>query len=129
MDITPDTLVYWQVGPFRIGATLVFTWVVMGMLVVGSWLVTRRLVTDTSPPRGQLLLEIVVSLIQQQIREVTQQDPRRYLPLVGTLFLFIAVSNTLAIVPGFRPPTGSLSTHRLQRPAMVSASPSCSCHS
>lgn len=110
MDITPDTLVYWQIGPVRISATLVFTWVVMGILVVGSWLVTRRLTTDTSPPRGQLLLEIVVSLIQEQIREVTQQHPRRYLPLVGTLFLFIAVSNTLAIVPGFRPPTGSLST-------------------
>jgi len=110
MHITPDSIVYWQMGPVRISATLVFTWVVMGVLVVGSWLVTRRLSTGTSLSRGQNLLEILVDLIRGQIREVTEQDPDRYLPFIGTLFLFIAVSNTLAIVPGFRPPTGSLAT-------------------
>lgn len=110
MHISPDLIVYWQAGPIRIGATLVFTWLVMAILVLGSWLVTRRLSTETSLSRGQNLLEIVVDLIQGQIRDVTQRDPGRYLPFVGTLFLFIAVSNTLAIVPGFRPPTGSLST-------------------
>ena len=110
MDITPDSIVYWQTGPIKISATLVFTWVVMAVLVLGSWLVTRRLSTETSMSRGQNLLEIVVELIQGQIREVTGQDPGRYLPIIGTLFLFIAVSNTLAIFPGFRSPTGSLST-------------------
>lgn len=110
MDITPDSIVYWQTGPIKISATLVFTWVVMAVLVLGSWLVTRRLSTETSMSRGQNLLEIVVELIQGQIREVTGQDPGRYLPFIGTLFLFIAVSNTLAIFPGFRSPTGSLST-------------------
>lgn len=110
MNITPDAIVYWEAGPVRITATLVFTWVVMAILVLGSWLVTRSLSPETSLSRGQNLLEIVVDVIQGQIREVTQQDPGRYLPFVGTLFLFIAVSNILAIVPGFHPPTGSLST-------------------
>src|SRR3546814_7933143 len=82
----------------------------MAFLVLGSWLVTRHLSTETSLSRGQNLLEIVVDIIQGQIRDVTQQDPSRYLPFVGTLFLFIAVSNTLAIFPGFQAPTGSLST-------------------
>ena len=40
MHITPDSIVYWQMGPVRISATLVFTWVVMGVLVLGSWLVS-----------------------------------------------------------------------------------------
>jgi F-type H+-transporting ATPase subunit a len=110
MDITPDSIVYWRSGPFKINATLVFTWLVMAILVLGSWLVTRRLSTGTSLSRGQNLLEIVVDGIQGQIRDVTQQDPGRYLPFIGTLFLFIAVSNVLMLVPGFRPPTGSLST-------------------
>jgi len=110
MDITPDAIVYWEAGPVRITATLVFSWFVMGILVGGSWLVTRRLSTATTLSRGQSLLEIVVEMIQEQIRDVTQQDPARYLPFVGTLFLFIAVSNILAIVPSFHPPTGSLST-------------------
>lgn len=110
MNITPDAIVYWEAGPVRITATLVFTWLVMVILVGGSWLVTRRLSTETTLSRGQSLLEIVVEIIQEQIRDVTQQDPARYLPFVGTLFLFIAVSNILAIIPGFHPPTGSLST-------------------
>jgi len=110
MTITPDTIVYWQLGPFSITATLVFTWLVMAFLVLGSWAVTRRLSTGTSVPRGQLLLEIVLDGIRAQIREVAGAGSDRYLPFIGTLFLFIVVSNVLAIVPGFRPPTGSLST-------------------
>jgi F-type H+-transporting ATPase subunit a len=110
MHITPDSIIYWQAGAVRINATLVFTWLVMGILVLGSWLVTRRLTTDTTLSRGQNLLEILVDGIRGQIREVVQQDPSRYLPFIGTLFLFIAVSNVLMVVPGFRPPTGSLST-------------------
>jgi F-type H+-transporting ATPase subunit a len=60
--------------------------------------------------RGQTLLEVIVSTVQDQIREVSQQDPGRYLLFIGSLFLFIAISNILVIVPGFHPPTGSLST-------------------
>ena len=110
MTLTPDSVVYWQAGPVKVNATLVFSWVVMALLVLGSWLVTRRLTTGTKLSRGQNLLEVLVGGIREQIREVTMQDPARYLPFVGTLFLYIAVSNVLAAVPGFQPPTGSLST-------------------
>jgi F-type H+-transporting ATPase subunit a len=110
MNITPDTIVYWEAGPVRITATLVFTWIVMALLTGASWAVTRRLSVTVAPPRGQTLLEIVVDTIRGQIREVTGQDPDRHLPFVGTLFLFIAASNTLAVLPGFHPPTGSLWT-------------------
>jgi F-type H+-transporting ATPase subunit a len=82
----------------------------MALLVCGSWLVTRNLSTTTRLSRWQNLLEVVVSTIQNQIREVGQQDPAPYLAFVGTLFMFIATSNLLALVPGYLPPTGSLST-------------------
>lgn len=110
MNLTPDAIVYWQTGPLKITATLAYSWVVMAILVLGSWWVTRKLSSETRLSRGQLLLEIVLDGIRAQIREVTQKDPDRYLPFIGTLFLLIAVSNVLVIVPGFRPPTGSLST-------------------
>lgn len=110
MNITPDAIVYWQAGPVKVTATLAFTWVVMAVLAGGSWLVTRRLTTGTRLPRGQNFLEILVLGIRDQIREVTGQNPDRFLPLVGTLFLFIVVANALVIVPGYHPPTGSLST-------------------
>ena len=110
MRISPDELVYWQWGPVNINATLVFTWGVMALLIVLSWLVTRKLSAGPELSRGQNLLEVLVTGILDQIQEASQQDPRRFLPFVGTLFIFIATSNLLGVVPGFQTPTGSLST-------------------
>ncbi len=110
MVITPDQIVLFHLGPLAINATIVFTWLVMLLLTVGSWLVTRRLTDTEEMSRWQNLLEVVVQGMGDQIRDVSRTEPGRYLPFVGTLFLFIATSNILAVVPGFRPPTGSLST-------------------
>jgi F-type H+-transporting ATPase subunit a len=110
MEISPDWIVYWAYGPFALNATILFTWLVMALLTLGSWLVTRRLSTDVCISRWQNLLESVVAGMRRQLREVSRHEPRGFFPLVGTLFLFIAVSNLLAAVPGFHPPTGSLST-------------------
>jgi F-type H+-transporting ATPase subunit a len=108
--ITPDQVIIWQWGFVSINATILFTWLVMALLVAGSWLVTRRLSSGPRLSRWQNLLEVVVTAMREQVREVSHQQAERYLPLVGTLFLFIAVANVLSIVPGYYPPTGSLST-------------------
>lgn len=110
MNISPDGIVLWQFKVITLNATILFTWFVMVLLVAGSLLVTRRLSTETRFSRWQNLLEVLVTGIRDQIRDVTYQEPGRYLPFVGTLFLFIAVSNSLSIIPGYQPPTGSLST-------------------
>lgn len=110
MNINPDAIVVWRIGPIDINATIVFTWVVMALLVLGSWAITRRLTSGPGLSRWQNLIEVLVAGMRDQIREVSQQEPGRFLPFVGTLFLFIAASNLLAVVPGFRAPTGSLST-------------------
>ncbi len=110
MDLSPDAIIYWQWGPVKISATLVFSWLLMALLTLSSYLITRRLSSSPKISAGQNLLEAIVSFFQRQIREVTQQEPEPYLPFVGTLFLYIGLSNILAIVPGFRPPTGSLTT-------------------
>lgn len=110
MEISPDNIVLLQWGAITLNATIVFTWVVMTFLVVVSWLVTRNLSIKPKISRWQSLLEIIVEGIANQIREVSQQESKEYMGFIGTLFLFIAVSNTLAIVPFYQPPTGSLST-------------------
>jgi len=110
MPISPDAWVLFRIGPFAVNATIVFTWVVMLILVAGSWLVTRRLSTGPEISRWQNLVEVLVTGMRDQIRAVSRQEPGVYLPFVGTLFLFIASSNLMAVVPGFSPPTGSLST-------------------
>jgi F-type H+-transporting ATPase subunit a len=108
--ITPDQVIIWQWRFVSINATILFTWLVMALLVVGSWLVTRRLSTGARLSRWQNLLEVVVTAMRQQIHEVSHRQAERHLPFVGTLFLYIAVANLLSIVPGYYPPTGSLST-------------------
>lgn len=110
MDITTDQIVFWQWEFIRINATLVYSWVIMAVLVAGSWAITRNLKTGISLDRWQNLLEVIVSQIKEQIREASRQEPERYLPFIGTLFLFILASNVLEVVPGFRAPTSSLST-------------------
>lgn len=110
MNISPDGIVLWQSGWVKLNATIAFTWLVMALLVLVSWWISRQLTASTRITRGQNVLEVIVSGISGQIEEVAERDPSPYLPFVGTLFLFVATSNVLAIVPGYQPPTGSLST-------------------
>lgn len=109
-QISPDQVIFWQWDVVNLNATIVYTWVVMTLLVITSWLVTRKLSTGPRISRWQNLLEIVVSTLRQQIREISQHDPKPHLAFIGTLFLLIATSNVFAVVPGFVPPTASLST-------------------
>ena len=110
MRLGPDQLVFWQHGLFKLNGTIVFTWALMALLVVGSMLITRKLSTEHRRSRWQNLLEIVVTGITQQIREVGLDRPERYLAFLGTLFLFVAAAALATVVPGYEPPTGSLST-------------------
>jgi F-type H+-transporting ATPase subunit a len=82
----------------------------MGMLTLLSLLITRNLRPDVPPNRWRTTLEVIVQGIQGQIEEIAQGPSRHLLYFAGTLFLFVALSNLLLVVPGFRPPTSSLST-------------------
>jgi len=110
MELSLDQWVLWQRGPVLLNATILYTWLVMALLVIGSWLITRRLSTGARISRWQNLLEVLVGGMREQIRQISQQDPGLYLPFIGTLFVFISVSNLLTILPGYHPPTYSLST-------------------
>ncbi len=109
MELTPDAQVLVQIGPVAINATIAFSWAIMAVLVLGARLLARHL-DVLHPGRAQAVGEVVVAAIRAQIRAVTEQDPGPYLPFIGTLYLFIAVANLLAFVPGYHPPTASLST-------------------
>ena len=110
MHLSPDGIVFWQAGLFKLNATIATTWGLMLVLALGSYLVTRRLSKGLARSRWQNLLEIVVTGILTQIGDVGLSKPRRYLAFLGTLFLFVATASLFTIVPGYEPPTGSLST-------------------
>ena len=110
MPLSSDQTVYWHHGFFTLNATIVFTWALMLVLVVGSKLITRKLSTGLTRSRWQNLLEIVVTGIQGQLGDVGLNHPEKYLAFLGTLFLFLATASVFTVIPGYAPPTGSLST-------------------
>lgn len=110
MRLSTDDIVLWQHGIVKLNATIVFTWVLMALMVIGARIATSRLTQSFQRTRWQGLLELVVTAIMKQIEELGLRQPARYLPFVGTLFLFLATATIVTVIPGYEPPTGSLST-------------------
>ena len=110
MRLSPDEIIFWQSGLFKLNATIVYTWLLMLVLTVGSFLITRKLSTQLNRSRWQNLLEIVVIGIQGQIEDVGLRESRKYMGFLGTLFLFVAMSALFTVFPVYEPPTASLST-------------------
>ena len=110
MNISPDQTVLLDFGPVNINATLVFTWLTIVLLVGLARWITRKLSTTGELSSWQNCLEVLVEGAQRQIRDIARQDPDPFLSFIVTLFFFIATCNLLAVVPGYEPPTGSLST-------------------
>ncbi len=112
MEISPDATIFWQYKWIKINATIVNTWIVMVLLTLISWLATRKISSEnlTKIPRLQNFLETLIGYIREQIKQITNHDPKSYLPFLGTLFMYISLANFLSIVPFYEPSTGSLST-------------------
>ncbi|WP_371424691.1 F0F1 ATP synthase subunit A [Tardiphaga sp.] len=84
------------------------TWAIMIVLTLVSWAMTRRLAHH--PTRGQAAFELVVETIASQVRETMTVEPKPYLALIGTLFLFLLMANWASLIPGIEPPTATLET-------------------
>jgi F-type H+-transporting ATPase subunit a len=100
--------VLFHFGPIAITRPVVTTWAIMAVLTLVSWLVTRRL--RLHPDRRQTVLELIVTGIMAQIDEVIRKNPRPFLPLLGTLFIFLVAANLSGVLPGVEAPTGKLDT-------------------
>jgi F-type H+-transporting ATPase subunit a len=104
--LTAKTL--FTIGPIPITEPVVVTWGLMTVLTLTGWLATRSLAL--SPSRYQAVLETIVGAIEDQIRSTMRVAPRPYLPMLGTLFLFILTANWSSLVPGIVPPTAYIET-------------------
>lgn len=97
-----------MVGPIRVTEPVVVTWGLMAALALGGLLGTRSLAL--TPTRYQAALELVVGVIEEQIKATMRVVPRPYVPMIGTLFLFILAANWSSLVPGVEPPTAHIET-------------------
>jgi F-type H+-transporting ATPase subunit a len=102
------TTALFSIGPVPISETVVVTWGLMVALALGSWLATRSL--TLAPSRTQTVLELIVGAIEDQIQGTIRVAPGPYVPLIGTLFLFILVANWSSLIPGVEPPTAHIET-------------------
>ncbi|CAN5541203.1 F0F1 ATP synthase subunit A [soil metagenome] len=110
MKLSPDQTIFWQHGFITLNLTIVTTWALMVVLIIAARLVTRKLKTDITISRWQCVLEMIVTGINKQIKDVGLNNPEQYIGFIGTLFLFIGAANLCIIFPGYTPPTASLST-------------------
>ncbi|MHA4811402.1 F0F1 ATP synthase subunit A [Flavitalea flava] len=110
MKLSPDQTIFWHHGFITINLTIVTTWALMLVLIIIARLATRKLKTDVTISRWQCVLEMIVTGINNQIKDVGLNNPEQYIGFIGTLFLFICTANLCIVFPWYTPPTASLST-------------------
>jgi len=93
----------------HIGNHVTYTWLVMALLILVALLVKRNI--KTVPTGLQNFLEPVIDSIENMIEETMGPKGKAYFPLIATIAFFILVSNLIALIPGFFPPTANLNTN------------------
>ncbi|CDN12273.1 ATP synthase A chain [Richelia intracellularis] len=91
---------YWQLGNLKIhGQVFLTSWFVIAILVVASLAATRNI--QRVPSGIQNLMEYALEFIRDLTKnQIGEKEYRPWVPFIGTLFLFIFVSNwSGALVP------------------------------
>jgi F-type H+-transporting ATPase subunit a len=96
-------------GVLVITDTVVMTWVIMAVMGLAAWLISRRLRLEPGP--GQTAIEGIVVAIENAVTAVTvaPQHTARIMPFIGTLWIFLVVANLVGLIPGLQSPTRDLS--------------------
>jgi len=110
MSITPDEVILYQWGWAKLNLTIIVTWANMLLLVFLALWTCRWIRKSKRLSRLDVAVETVVMKIMQELKEAGLQDPKKYLPFIGGLFLLLSLSAILTLFPWYVPPTSSLST-------------------
>jgi len=85
---------------------IVMVVIVTLVLVLIFWLASRRL--SLVPSKRQSVLEMIYGLFEGMIVDTIGPEGKKYLPVVGTVGLFIFSCNFIGLFPGFMSPTSKL---------------------
>ncbi|RUT03465.1 ATP synthase subunit a [Dulcicalothrix desertica PCC 7102] len=102
---------YWELGGLKVhGQVFLTSWFVIGLLVIASLAATRNI--QKVPSGIQNLMEYALEFIRDLTKnQIGEKEYRPWVPFIGTLFLFIFVSNwSGALIPWklLRLPEGEL---------------------
>jgi F-type H+-transporting ATPase subunit a len=103
-----EVTVLFHVGFVPITRTVVTSWGLMTVLTAACWLAARSF--QVVAGGWQTVVETVVLGIEEQIQAILGREARPFLPLLGTLLIFLVFSNLSGIVPGVTAPTASIET-------------------
>ena len=97
-------------GDWAINVTIFNSWLVIALITLLSYMVTRNLEYGKEVSKRQIMLESLVLWLQKEAKETGGTESNQYLGMALGLFVFSITANLLTIIPWFRPPTASLST-------------------
>ncbi|MEP7173316.1 MAG: F0F1 ATP synthase subunit A [Aestuariivirga sp.] len=97
-----------HLGPVPVTSAVIVTWAIILILATGAFLLKRKL--SVMPTARQTAMELLVDVVDSQIRDTTGAAPAPYRSFIGTLFVYILVANWSSLVPGIEPPTAQLET-------------------
>ena len=100
--------IIFSLGPLQVTSTVVNTWIIMAIVSIVVIVLGKRL--RVRPARWQNALEWVVEAIDNLISDMIPDNPRIFLPIVGTLAIFIGAANLGGLIPGLRSPTADINT-------------------
>ncbi len=92
-------------GGIPVPESCVITWVIMAVLVILCKIFVRNL--KTVPTGAQLLIEMLITWLNNFFVDIMGQKGKKYLPFLETLIIYIGVSNVIGLF-GLRPPTKDL---------------------
>lgn len=95
-------------GKIPIPAHVTYTWVIMLLLALFSFLATRRLTMH--PGKTQHVFEVILGGVRTLMLDVMGPVGLKFFPLIATIAIFILTSNLIGLIPGFHSPTASLNT-------------------
>lgn len=103
-----QTEILFHLGPVPISEAVVTTWMIMVFLVLVSRLGLHKAAIDAGPL--QMSLEVLIETLTSQVNEIMGKSSSTFVPLIGTLFLFLVCANLSAVVPGAQAPTAHIET-------------------
>jgi F-type H+-transporting ATPase subunit a len=96
-----------ELGPVVITNTVITTWVIMAVLWLFAWLVTRRLQIEPGPV--QTAVEGIIATIENAVAAVAPDQTQRIMPFIASLWIFLVIANLSGLLPGAHSPTRDLS--------------------
>lgn len=110
MELNMDDIVIWEYDLIKINLTLLNTWILMIVLLATAVITRRKIKLWPGSGTMQSMAESLMDFVGTQIRRETNLEAKVFLPFIATLFIFIAGSNVLSIIPLYDSPAGSMST-------------------